>query len=212
MSIQAQLKKFASDPSTEKTSRDFLPDQGNAEGQGQMQEMFEDHPIPGQSLTQDPEQRMPYETPPEYTDQREFIDYLFNDITEQSKLPGLLDVLRKKVPVEDVALRVLRGEIRKGAINTDMLMLSIEPTIYMLIALATYAEIDPVLYPEEDFDSDEANEDMALKFRQAAQAMREPDEDPQVTLDDFQAPSVTPQSLMPRAQSAVESVSGENIA
>lgn len=208
-SVMAQLKKFASDPSQDKISRDFLPDMESSRGQGELSDMFQDHPIPGQSLTQDPDQRLPYETPPEFTEQREFIDHLFNEMTDETKLPGILDALRMGVPVEDVSLRVLRSELRKGSINTDMLLLCIEPTIYITIALATYADIDPTLYPEGDFDEEEANSEMALRFRKAAQAMSTPDEEEKVTVNDFQAPAVLPQSLMPRAQAAVK---GENIA
>lgn len=214
-SVLSQLKKFAgpsegTTDSQESFGRDFLPSAQASVQQGQMDSMFQDHPIPGQSLTQDPDSKLPFEGPPRFTEQQEFIEHLFIQLTDSNVLPNLLQSMRKKVPVEIVALKVLRSQVKKGNINTDLMLLSIEPTIYTLISLATLAEIDPVLYPEEDFDADGANSEMASRFRTAAQEMATggtPDEDPKLTVNDLQAPPGLPRSLMDRAEKAVEEVS-----
>lgn len=212
MSVMSQLKKFSDSPSSETDSqgafgKDDLP--SGSKEQGEMSQMMVDNPIPGQSLTQDPDQRLPMEGAPEFTDQQEFMDHLFMRVTDPQILGDLLQSMRKKVPVEIVALKVLRSQTAKGVINTDLMLLSIEPTIYMLISLATLAEIDPVLYPEEDFDSDESDDDMASKFRNAAHEMATggtPDEDPSLTVNDLQAPAVLPRSLMDKGKKAVEAL------
>lgn len=208
MSVLAQLKKFSENPEGPEYDREFLRTPGAGES-GELEQTIQDVPIPGQSLTQDPDQKLPHEMPPRFTEQREFLDHLFVQLSSEDVLPKILDSMRKDVPVEDVALNVLKGQLRKGNVNTDLLMLSIEPTIYMLIAFATYAEIDPVLHPESDFDEEEANTDMAHQFRAAAQALQDgatPDEDPRLTVGDLNAPAVLPQSLMQRTQEAVGNI------
>lgn len=211
MSVMTQLKQFAENPdgSSGKFDRSFMEGTQGSENSSEMDEMMQDHPIPGQSLTQDPDTKLPMEGPPEFTDQQEFIDHLFITLSDEDILPGLLEAMNLKVPVEEVALKVLRGHIRKGKINTDLMLLCIEPTIYMLIAFATYAEIDPVLYPEGDLDDEEANNEMSSRFRKATQEMVEggkADETPGVTVDELQAPTVMPKALMSRTQEAVAAV------
>ena len=40
-------------------------------------------PIPGQSLTNDPESPAPYERAPKYTDRTEILEYYFEEFTEE---------------------------------------------------------------------------------------------------------------------------------
>lgn len=122
-----------------------------------------DGAIPGESLTQDPENPQAYETPPEYTKLEDFIDDLFMNVTKEDNLDGILDAMRKDVPVEDVAQMLLFNAFSSGKINVDLQLLAIEPTIYMLLGLAEYADIDPVLYPEDPMDVDPEDELQELK-------------------------------------------------
>ena len=212
MSVMNQLKSFSENPdgSSGKFSRDFLGNEGIPNDQAvETDDMMQDHPIPGQSLTQDPDSRMPYEGPPEFTDQQDFLEHLFIQLSDQDALPKLLEAMTKQVPIEEIALRILRGQVSKGAINTDLMLLSIEPAIYMLISFATYAEIDPVLYPEGELDDEAANDEMAGRFRAATKEMiegGEKDETPGVTVQELQTPAALPQSIMKRTQEAVASI------
>ena len=113
-----------------------------------MEEMLQ-AAIPGESLTTDPENPQPYETAPEYTAVEDFIDDLFDKVTDEDMIDSVLDPLRKQIPVEDVAQMILFQAMATGKITPDLVLGSIEPTIYMLLGLAHYADIDPVIYPEE---------------------------------------------------------------
>lgn len=205
MSVLAQLKEFSSNPETPNYDRAYM-DGPAPEAGTEMEQMMTSVPIPGQSLTKDPANPGLHEQPPQFTDQREFIDHLFIQMTKEAVLPNLLSAMQNQLPVEDLALKVLKGQLRKGNINTDMLLLSIEPTLYMLIAFATYAEIVPVLYPEEDLDDDDSTADMASKFKEAAMRLRgegTEDEVEGLSVGDLQTPAVLPQGLMKRTQAAL---------
>ena len=127
------------------------------EVQPEQEQMMPESSIPGESLTQDPDNRQDYETPPEYTELEDFIDDMFMNLTEEDNLDGVLDPLRKEIPVEDVAQLLLFQAMSSGKINTDLMLMAVEPTIFMLLGLATYAGIEGVvMYPEDDMqDEDE---------------------------------------------------------
>ena len=182
----------------------------NSPERSEMNAIMQTAPIPGQSLVQDPENRLPYEKPPKFTDVQEFIDESFMQLTDPDRLPMILDALRNRLPVEHVAEKYLMTAFTKGQITPDMLLLCIEPIIYMLISLATYAKIDPVLYPQDPMiDSDE--DDQTKLYRQASRDlmkdMDDTDGDGRLTVQDIQAPTVAPRSLLARSKKAVEGVS-----
>lgn len=178
----------------------------------EMEELLQAMPVAGQSLTQDPNNKLPFEQPPEFVNLQDFMEELFIQVTEPTKLPAVLDSMRKGVPVEEITQATLEQAFRKGKISPDLLMLAIEPTIYMLIALATYAEIDPVLYPEDPME-DEGN-DKAMMFRQAADELLanvdEQEKSDGIQLQDLEAPAEgVPSSLLSRVAQAVDKTQGE---
>ena len=118
-----------------------------------------DAPIPGVGLTTDPENPRDWETPPDYNNLEDFVDDLFMNITREDNIDGVLDPIRKKIPIEDVAQVLLFQAMAKGKISTDLLLGAVEPTIYMLIGLSEYAGIrNPVLYPEDEMLYDAEDE------------------------------------------------------
>lgn len=122
-----------------------------------------DGPIPGEGLTQDPENPQPWETAPEYTSLEEFIDDLFLNITNEDNIDGVLDPIRKGIPIEDVSQLLLFQAFSTGKITPDLMLSAIEPTMYMLMGLATFADVqDPVLYPEDDMIDEEEDEADAM--------------------------------------------------
>lgn len=123
-----------------------------------------DGPIAGESLTQDPENPQAWETPPEYSQLEDFIDDLFLNVTQEDNIDGVLDPMRKGIPIDDIAQLLLFQAFSSGKISTDLMMSAIEPTVYMLVGLATFAEVeDPVLYPEDDMLGDDEAEISALE-------------------------------------------------
>lgn len=113
-----------------------------------------DAPQPGESLTSSPDKRYPFEQPPKMVDEQEAVEELFLRLTDEEVLDDILDVMIQGMPVEDITQVILFEGFRTGFYTPDLYLLLIEPCIYMLLALAEHAGIQPILYPEDDMDSD----------------------------------------------------------
>jgi hypothetical protein len=112
-------------------------------------------PVPGESLTASPETPKAWETPPEYTDEDEAMMAVYMVLTEQSTLRGLIEIISDGVALDEIAQVILYKGYTEGKYTPDMMLMLAEPTIYLLIAIADYAEIkDYILYNEEDGDPD----------------------------------------------------------
>mgnify|MGYP003645661230 FL=1 len=112
-------------------------------------------PIPGESLTTSPDTARAWERPPQYVDDDKAMEALYLLITEQEKLRGLISIINEGVPLEEIAQVVLYQGYTAGQYSPDLMLTMIEPTLYLLIAIADYADIkDYVLYEGEDDDPD----------------------------------------------------------
>ena len=110
-------------------------------------------PTPGESLTKTPEEKFPWEQASEYTEVRPFMEDLFLQLTEdKDRYVKLLVSFLQQVSIADTTQMLLYTSWRAGKINTDLMLLLIEPVMYLLIAMAEQAEIEPVIYDEEDVD------------------------------------------------------------
>jgi len=99
-------------------------------------------PIPGQSLTNAPEQPYNWEQPPEFTNPREAMLHVFEALTVPEAVENTLLSLMNGVGVIDIASIVLYSGFLEGKWNPDLMMLLMEPTMYMVMALAEKAEIE----------------------------------------------------------------------
>lgn len=194
MSVLNELKKGVPEgaPAAEPMERFDTP----SEEAIQMQQMMQAQPIPGQSLTQNPENKGAWETPPEFTDIQEYVDETFLELTDTEKMPKLLAAMRQ-IPLEDITEMFLKKEVQKGRIDVNLMMLAIEPVIYMLNTVATYGGVDAILYPEDDLDDGEALRSETAEIRSQMDQMKANKPEPiQMT-----APAVmpkTPPSLLAR--------------
>ena len=112
-------------------------------------------PVPGESLTSSPENPKSWERPPEYTDEEDAMRAVYMVLTEQDTLRGLIEIISDGIPLDELAQVVLYKGYTEGKYTPDMMLMLAEPTIYLLISIADYAEIkDYVLYNEEDGDPD----------------------------------------------------------
>ena len=121
-----------------------------------------DRPIPGQSLTNDPENPAPYEQPPKFTNVHEASDYMWDKVTSEEAYESLMTGLSKGVPVMPIVQVLLFDEFQKGTLNPDLMMMMIEPVAYMLIALAERLDIDVVI----DNDDDDEEEVFGVKIKE----------------------------------------------
>jgi hypothetical protein len=114
-------------------------------------------PIPGESLTVAPDSTHSWERPPEYTNDDSALEALYFELTEIDTLKQLINIINDGVPLDEIAQVVLYKGYTEGKYNPDMMLMLIEPTIYLLISIADYADIkDYVLYDGEDEDEDTA--------------------------------------------------------
>jgi len=122
-------------------------------------------PIPGQSLTDNPDQSYPWESPPEYTNFNKAFNYLAEELLEEEIYVPLMVAMGQGVPISDITLQLLQRGFQEGKWNPDMFMMLIEPTMYLLMALAEKAEIEPRLYGDEEEDLDAEDEEDVAKMK-----------------------------------------------
>jgi len=128
-------------------------------------------PIPGQSLTTDPENPAPYERPPEFTNVHEASMYMWDFVTEDETYVALMTGISKGVPVMSIVQVLLFDQFQQGKFNPDLMMMLAEPLAYMLIALAERLDLDIKIDNDEEegdvfgVDMEEAS---LQKLREAA--------------------------------------------
>lgn len=113
-------------------------------------------PVPGQSLTTDPENPAPYEQAPEYTSIHEASEEIFSGLIDEQTYREVIGLLADDVPVMDIVQTLLFAGFKEGKWNPDLMLMLVEPVAYMLLALAERAGIDPKIYQGEE--EDEADE------------------------------------------------------
>ena len=118
--------------------------------------------IPGQSLTNNPDEPYAWERPPEFTEVRKAMYEIFEILTEKENLANSLLSLSKGVSVIDISSIVLYTGFIEGKWNPDLMMLLMEPTMYMVMALADKAEIDYVMDSARATNEEEMSPDKQL--------------------------------------------------
>ena len=115
-------------------------------------------PIPGESLTNSPDTPYPWEQATQFTELEPAIDALFIELTEPEAYHSVINLIDNNVPIGDIAQIILTDGFQKGMWNPDLLLLLVEPVMYMLMALGEKAGImDAVIYSDEqeDYDDDD---------------------------------------------------------
>ena len=112
-------------------------------------------PIPGESLTTAPDMPKAWERPPQYTSQDAAMEAIYMEITQEDSLRKLINIINDGLPLDEIAQVILYKGYTEGKFSPDLMLLLIEPTLYLLIAIADYAKIsDYTLYNEETDDPD----------------------------------------------------------
>ena len=152
-------------------------------------------PIPGQSLTNSPDQKYPWESPPEMTAPQDAIQKIFLEILKDENLELFADLMAKKVPIADLATMIGMASFTKGKMNPDLMLTVLEPTMYMLLTIAEKLGINPVLYRGEQEDdrnemvSDKSEAEEILKVNSKAKQ--------NVRLKDLKVQNVNKASVSP---------------
>ena len=120
-------------------------------------------PTPGQSLTNSPDNPYPWEKAPEITSVKVATEKIFFDLLKEDNLTTVATLMSQRTPVADIANLLLTSGFQKGKWNPDMMLNLLEPTMYMLMAIAEKAGIDPVLTRDEADVIIEDDEDQPLQ-------------------------------------------------
>ena len=103
-------------------------------------------PIPGQSLTNNTDNKYPWEQPPMFTNRREAEVYILEELTTPESFIAITDILADDIPVDIVARTYLYSGYNRGLWNVDLMLLLAESTMFILMALAEKLDIDYELY------------------------------------------------------------------
>ena len=114
-------------------------------------------PIPGQSLTNNPEIRQPYERPPEFVSKTEALEFFLDAFLQEEKYDAIMEVLREGTPVMDLVQLFVMDAFKSGKINPNMMLLLAKPLAYILLGLAEKEGIRAEIV--DDPDDDENDDD-----------------------------------------------------
>jgi hypothetical protein len=115
-----------------------------------IEDILFDAPIPGQSLTQSPDNPMPYERPPEYTNLEKAQEWLIDLMMDMG--PEIAEQLNIGIPAAFIGTHFAMMGAINGKWNPDLMILLIEPAIYTVLFIAETAGIDYVLDFDEEFE------------------------------------------------------------
>jgi hypothetical protein len=131
-----------------KFSQEGLDELTNLSGQGR--------PIPGQSLTNNPESSYPWESPATLSNPREALDVIVAEIMQPEAVKNIVNALANGAAVGDIGSAILYAKFTEGEISIDTMMLLAEPVMYTLMAIGEEANIK---YNIEGNDLDEFDEE-----------------------------------------------------
>jgi hypothetical protein len=123
-------------------------------------------PIPGQSLTTDPDNPAPYEKPPRFTSVHEASEFLFEKLIEEETYMQVMELLIDDMPIMDITRTLLFQGFTEGQWSPDLMLMLVEPVAYMLLALAERAQIEPIIYRAEEEDEVDEMDILGVEFTQ----------------------------------------------
>tara|TARA_Y100000004_G_scaffold197318_2_gene271084 strand:- start:2713 stop:3345 length:633 start_codon:yes stop_codon:yes gene_type:complete len=121
-------------------------------------------PVPGQSLTNSPDEPYPWERPPVHTNLNEALYGLFDMLTEEEMYIDVVSAIGQGMPIVNLAEVILTDGFQKGAWNPDLMVTLIEPTMYMLMSMAEKAGVKYRIDEEDDPDIEEATPEEELEM------------------------------------------------
>lgn len=164
----------------------------------ELQEYFSkmDRPIPGQSLTEDPDTQQPYTAAPEFTVPQEAVEYLFDQMTQEDNYVPLMESIASGTTIMDATKLILFSGFNEGKWNPDLMLLLIEPTAYMIMGLAERAEIEYEV--QEDDESEVFGATVQRPELKEPSELSEETQDVMGRVESAELPEVPTQSLMAR--------------
>lgn len=111
-------------------------------------------PIPGQSLTQDPNSRGPWEMPPKFSTPNQAMDHLFKVVTSKQFIKSYDTLLSedKRFFTDELASQMLMEGFMNGLWTPDMMLLLIEPLIVMMVWAAAQLDRSPTFSNDTGYE------------------------------------------------------------
>ena len=125
-----------------------------------------ERPIPGESLTHDPEQPRAFEQAPKFTKLNEAQEEIFMKLTSEEAFMPIMQLIDSgEATIMDVTQNLLYAGFSAGQWNPDLMLLLAEPTAYTIMALAERAGIEYEIdnEPEDKDPSDKLAQTMSKK-------------------------------------------------
>ena len=135
-----ELKDQPKIPINKKRNPDALTELSNLKAKGAA--------LPGQSLTNSPDQPYAWEQPAEFASPREALMSVTDSILNEEVLPSLLDTIHDGTGLTDIASVLLYNGFTQGKWSPDTMMLLMEPTLYLLMFVADQANIEYIIDTE----------------------------------------------------------------
>lgn len=125
-------------------------------------------PIPGQSLTNSPESKYPWESPPTLTNPREALDVIVAEIMQPEAVKNIVNALANGAAVGDIGSAILYAKFTEGDISVDNMMLLAEPVMYTIMAIGEEANIKYNIEGNDldEFDEEDEAEEMTNKINE----------------------------------------------
>ena len=117
-------------------------------------EFYQDYQLatPGQSLTNPPDQKYPWEGPPQFTNRHDAELYILTQLTEEEVFLALMDMIGDGITVEAITTTYLYNGYAEGLWNADLLLMLVESVAFMIIGLVEKVDLDYKLYQGEEED------------------------------------------------------------
>jgi hypothetical protein len=112
--------------------------------------------IPGQSLTNNPDNPYPWERPAKYSNPREALTIITTELLQKDTALNIVNSLVEGMAATDITTTILFAKFFNGEINPDTMLLLIEPILYTVMSLGSEAGVE---YNIEPNDLDEPDEE-----------------------------------------------------
>jgi hypothetical protein len=106
-------------------------------------------PIPGQSLTSNPENNV-WQRPPQYPTVEEAVNYYMQLLLNEDYTSDLLDVIEMKIPLTAIANSLQLGSVMTGKHTVDVGLLCLPVIIEILITMAELSNVDYFIGTEDE--------------------------------------------------------------
>ena len=130
-------------------------------------------PVPGQSLTNSPNQKYPWESPPQLTNRREAELYILEELTDKEKFIALTDAISDGLPIDVMTRTYLLSGYSRGLWDVDLMMLLVESVGFIIMALAEKVGLRYELYAGDDEEDAAEDVNQDAKLEEASDLVRD---------------------------------------